>query len=37
MRSAHDRCRRAEAAAGDGDLAAMHHAYREIFGNWYPH
>lgn len=36
MRSAHDRCRRAEAAAGDGDLAAMHHAYREIFGNWYP-
>jgi hypothetical protein len=36
IRSAYGRCRRAEAAAADGELVAMHDAYREIFGDWYP-
>jgi hypothetical protein len=36
MNSARDRCLRAERAAKDGDLAAMHEAYGRVFGDDYP-
>lgn len=36
MGSARDRCVRAEKAAKDGKLAAMHQAYRQVFGDDYP-
>lgn len=34
--SALKRCERAEEAAKNGDLAAMHEAYRRVFGDYYP-
>jgi hypothetical protein len=36
MKSARDRCVKAEKAAKDGDLAAMHEAYGRVFGDDYP-
>jgi Second Messenger Oligonucleotide or Dinucleotide Synthetase domain len=36
VESAHDRCTRAEQAAKDGKLAAMHDAYKKVFGDAYP-
>ena len=36
MESARDRCVKAEKAAKDGDLAAMHEAYGRVFGDDYP-
>jgi len=36
MNSARDRCVRADKAAKDGDLAAMHQAYGQVFGDDYP-
>lgn len=35
--SAFKRCQRAEEAAKNGDLAAMHGAYRRVFGDYYPY
>lgn len=36
MNSALNRCKRAERAAMDGDLATLHEAYRGVFGDAYP-
>jgi hypothetical protein len=36
VESAFKRCERAEEAAKNGDLAAMHEAYRRVFGECYP-
>ena len=34
--SAYERCVRADKCAKDGDLAGMHTAYRQVFGDYYP-
>ena len=36
MTTAYERCVRAEKAVKDDDLAAMHRAYGQVFGDYYP-